>query len=212
MRRYGKWMAAVVLVAAAGCGERGSGGAITPAGPSFVGQTASVTVNCPTQMETGTSGTCTAYGYDSNGSYTNSNVTSWSSSNTSVATITSGGGISAVAAGTTTITAVIDGISGTRSVTVVNPLPLSVTLGGPSTVRPNVQCYWWANASGGTPAYHSWSWTGGLSGSAWNWEYFATSPSSGSFTVTVSVRDQTGAIATASKLVNVSTLAKVCPV
>jgi trimeric autotransporter adhesin len=212
MRRFGTWMAAAVLAVTAGCGKDTAGGGITPTGPSFVGQTSSVTVNCPTQMETGTSGTCTAYGYDSNGSYTNSSVTSWSSSNTAVATITSGGAISAVAAGTTTITAVIDGISGMRSVTVVTPSPLSVTMSGPSTVKPNVQCYWWADATGGTPAYHSWSWTGGLSGSAWNWEYYATSPSSGSFTVTVSVRDQTGAIATASKLVTVSSLAKVCPV
>lgn len=177
----------------------------------LVGPTASVTVNCPTQMETGTSATCTAYGYDSNGSYTNSNVSSWSSSNTSAATITSGGGISAVGVGTTTITAVIDGISGTRGVTVVSPTPLSVSMNGASSVQPNTQCYWWAGASGGTPSY-SYSWSGGFFGSAWGSEYYATSPSSGSFTVKVTVTDALGATATATRLVTVSSLASICPI
>lgn len=214
MQRFGKWIAGVAaVVLAAGCGGDGSGGGgITPTGPMLlVGPTATVSVNCPTQMETGTSSTCTAYGYDANNTYTNNSVSSWSSSNTSVATITSGGAISAVGAGTTTISAVIDGITGTRSVTVVNPAPLSVTMGGPTSVKPNVQCYWWANTSGGTPSY-GWSWSGGLSGSAFASEYYATSPSSGSFTVSVTVTDANGATATATKLVTVSTLARTCPV
>ena len=144
MRSFAKWMAAIaVAVTAVGCGGDRADGGISPTGPTLlVGPTASVTVNCPTQMETGTSATCTAYGYDSNSSYTNSNVSSWSSSNTSVATITSGGVISAVGVGTTTITAVIDGISGTRGVTVVSPTPPSVSMYGASSVRPNTQSYW----------------------------------------------------------------------
>ena len=212
MQRFGRWMAgAAAVVLATGCGGDGAGGgAITPAGPLLVGQTATVTVNCPTPMERGTSGTCTAYGYDANNVYTNGNVTSWSSSNTSVATITSGGAISAVAAGTTTISAVIDGVTGTRSVTVVNPTPLGVTIGGPTSVKPNKQCYWWANTSGGTPSY-GWSWSGGLSGWSYGYEYFATTPSSGSFTVAVTVTDANGATATATKLVTVSSLAPTCP-
>ncbi len=213
MQRFGRWiggLAAAML--AAGCGGEGAGGgAITPAGPVLlVGPTVTVTVNCPTQMETGTSGTCTAYGYDANSTYTNSSVSSWTSSNTSKATITSGGAISAVSAGTTTISAVIDGVTGTRSVTVVNPAPPSVAIGGPSTVKPNVQCYWWANTSGGTPGY-SWSWSGGLSGWSYAYEYFATSPSSGSFTVAVTVTDALGATATATKLVTVNSRAPTCP-
>jgi hypothetical protein len=212
MRHTGRWMAAAALaLVAAGCGDEKGAGGITPTGPSFVGNTATVTVSCPTQMETGTSGSCTAYGYDSNGSYTNSTVSSWSSSNTSAATITSGGAISAVAAGSTTITAVIDGISGTRGVTVVNPNPLSATaIGGPSSVRPNRQCYWWVTASGGTPSY-SYSWSGGSSGTSGGSDYYANSPSSGSFTVSVTVSDALGAQVTKSKNVTVSSSAGICP-
>jgi hypothetical protein len=212
MRHTARWMAAAALaLVTAGCGGDDGARGISPTGPLFVGQTASVTVNCPTQMETGTSATCTAYGYDSQNSYTNSNVTSWSSSNTSVATITSGGVISAIATGTTTITAVIDGISGTRTVTVVSPNPLSVsTISGPSSVRPNRQCYWWVSASGGTTPY-SYSWSGGSGGQSFGSDYYATSPSSGSFTVSVTVSDALGAQITRSKNVTVSSTAGVCP-
>ena len=213
MRRLGSWMmAAAVAVTAAGCGGDRADGGISPTGPMLlVGPTATVTVNCPNQMETGTSATCTAYGYDSNGSYTNSSVSSWSSSNTSVATITSGGVISAVAAGTTTITAVIDGISGTRSATVVNPVPLSATLYGPNSVKPNTQCYWWVTPSGGTGSY-SYSWSGGSFGNPSGADYFARSPSSGSFQVTVTVTDANGGTRFVSKNVSVSSSAMACPV
>lgn len=211
MRRLGSWMmAAAVAVTAAGCGGDRTDGGISPTGPMLlVGPTATVTVNCPNQMETGTSATCTAYGYDSNGSYTNSSVSSWSSSNTSVATITSGGVISAVAAGTTTITAVIDGISGTRSATVVNPVPLSATLYGPSSVKPNTQCYWWVTPSGGTGSY-SYSWSGGSGGQSWGSDYYTYSPSSGSFTVSVTVTSGLSQV-TRSKTVTVSSSAGICP-
>lgn len=209
MQHFGRWMAAATLAfATAACGDSAGTGGISPTGPLFVGQTASVTVSCPTQMEVGTSGTCTAYGYDSNGSYTNSTVSSWSSSNTSVATITSGGGISAASAGTTTITAVIDGISGTRGVTVVNP-PLSMWMDGPASVRPNARCAWWAVTSGGTTPY-TYAWSGGLNPWSWSYEYNATAPSSGSFTVSVTVTDALNATVTVSKVVTVSSSAPLC--
>ena len=205
-------LAAVVL--AAGCGGDGSGGGgITPTGPMLlVGPTATVTVNCPTPMETGTSSTCTAYGYDANNIYTNNSVSSWSSSNTSVATITSGGAISAVGAGTTTISAVIDGVTGTRGVTVVNPAPLSVTMGGPTSVKPNVQCYWWANTSGGTPCVRVELERRPQRLGVRLRVLRNLSQLSGSFTVSVTVTDANGATATATKLVTVSTLARTCPV
>jgi hypothetical protein len=208
MLHFRRWMAAAALGLVAGCGGERAKGGITPTGPSFVGATASVTVNCPTQMETGTSGTCTAYGYDSNGSYTNSSVSSWSSSNTSVATITSGGGISAVSAGTATITAVIDGISGTRGVTVVNPPP-GVWIDGPGSVRPNTMCAWWAIASGGTTPY-TYTWSGPSSNASQGGEYYGTSPASGTFTVSVTVTDAASATATVSKQVTVSSSAPLC--
>lgn len=210
MRSFAKCVAGVALaVAAAGCGGDGAEGGISPTGPYFVGATASVTVNCPTQMETGTSGTCTAYGYDSNGSYTNSSVSSWSSGNASVASITSGGGISAVGAGTAVITAVIDGIPGTRGVTVVNPPP-SVWIDGPVSVRPNTMCAWWAAASGGTTPY-TYTWSGPTSNLSHGAEYYGISPASGSFTVSVTVTDANNVTATASKQVTVSSSAPMCP-
>ena len=211
MQRFGKWIAGLAgLVLAAGCGGDGSGGgAITPAGPVLlVGPTATVSVSCPTQMETGTSGTCTAYGYDSNGSFTNSSVSAWSSSSTGVATIGSTGGISAVAAGSTSISAVIDGVTGSASVSVVNP-PLGVWIDGPSSVRPNTMCAWWAIASGGTPPY-TYTWSGPSANASLGGEYYGTSPASGSFTVSVTVTDAANVTATASRQVTVSTFAPMC--
>jgi hypothetical protein len=86
----------------------------------------------------------------------------------------------------------------------------TVNLNGPGTVRPSVQCYWWAYATGGTPPY-SYSWSGGLSGYSIAYEYFTTSPSSGSFTVSVTVTDALGATATDSRSVTVNSRASICP-
>ena len=52
----------------------------------------------------------------------------WSSSNTAVATIGSGGRLRAIAPGTATITAAKNGFSGTMSVTVTAPVLLSITV------------------------------------------------------------------------------------
>lgn len=208
--RFGRWISALgMAVLAAGCGDVGEGG-ISPTGPMLlVGPTTTVSVSCPTQMETGTSGTCTAYGYDGNGSFTNSNVTSWSSSNTGVATI-SGGSISAVAAGSTTISAVIDGITGSTSVTVVNPPPpMTVTIYGPGTIRPNSTCYWWANVSGGTAPY-TYYWYGGVSSWRTDYEFFAYATRS--FWLDVKVTDANGNVAWGSRYINVTSNTGACPV
>jgi Bacterial Ig-like domain (group 2) len=211
MRAFVKRLAgAAVVMVAAGCGGDRTSEGISPTGPFFVGNTASVTVSCPTQMETGTSGACNAFGYDSNNTYTNSNESSWSSSNTSVATVSSMGAIAAVGTGTTTISAVIDGITGSTSVTVVAST-LTASISGPSSVRPNTTCYWWANASGGTSPY-SYSWTGGSNGSASGPDYFARSPSGGSFQVTVTVTDANGGTRFVSKTVSISSSALMCMV
>ncbi|HEX2080670.1 MAG TPA: hypothetical protein VHG08_23400 [Longimicrobium sp.] len=211
MQGFAKWMAgAAVLAVAAGCGGDGAGGGgITPTGPLLVGNTVTVSVSCPSQMETGTSGTCTAYGYDGNGSFTNSNVSSWSSSNTSVATI-SGGTISAVAAGSATISAVIDGVTGSTSVSVVNPPPpMSVTIYGPNKILPNHTCYWWANVSGGTPPY-TYYWYGGVSSDRTGYEFWAYA--SRSFYLDVKVTDANGNVAWGSKYVTVTTNTGACMV
>src|SRR5215212_2399058 len=156
MKHTARWLGALALAAVAGaCGEGASrsNGAIGPTAPRLVGATTHVTVSCPTQMEYSTTGTCTAYGYDATNTFTNSTVTSWSSSNTSRATINSGGTVTAgTSSGSVTITAVVDGISGMTSINVVPPYtPPSVTLGGPLSVRSNAECFFNAAASDGQP-------------------------------------------------------------
>lgn len=211
MRRFAKWMGGVAaVVVVAGCGGDGGNGGISPTGPLFVGNTATVTVSCPTQMEVGHSSTCNAYGYDSNGTYTNSNESSWSSSNTSVATVSSSGAISAVGTGSATISAVIDGVTGSTSVSVVAST-LSVSLDGPTSVKPNTECMWWASASGGLSPY-TYSWSGGYAGWSGGDYYYATSPGSGTFTIYLTVTDAGGAQKSTSVPVSVSSNAMICPI
>jgi hypothetical protein len=161
-------------------------------------------------MEFGTSGTCTAFGYDANNVFTNGNVTAWSSSNTSLATISSGGGVTAGStSGTVTITATIDGVSGTTTIQIVPPL--SVSISGRSTVRTNAECYFFASVGGGTGPYtYTWSQTWGTGYSDGADGYFATSSSS--YTLYVTVHDANSNTASASKAVTVSSSAAVCPV
>jgi hypothetical protein len=202
-------LALAVAVLTGACGDPSDGG-IGPTGPMLlIGPTVTVTVSCPAQMETGTSGTCTAFGYDGNGSFTSSSVSSWSSSHPSRATISSTGSISAVSAGSVTITAVIDGVPGSTSVSVVNPPPpLTVSISGPASIRPNTTCEWIAWASGGTPGY-TYDWSGGTTIYEGGESYLARG--SGSFYVSVTVTDAAGHTASASTYVSVSTKATTCP-
>lgn len=208
MRSFARWMAgAAVAAVAAGCGGDGGEGGISPTGPLLVGSTASVEVDCPDQMEKGTSGTCNAFGEDSAGTYTNSNESSWSSSNTSVATITSTGAISAVGEGTAAISAVIDGVTGSTTVTVVAP-PLTVSISGPSNVKPDTRCEWLASVSGGTAPYTA-DWSGGTSIYEDESMYLAWTSSS-NYSVTVQITDAAGRTASDSHSVNVSSNAPAC--
>ena len=72
----------------------------------------------------------------------------WSSANTAVATVSSNGTVKALAAGKTTITATVDGISGTTALTVSNipvgsvslaPTTASVTTGSSTTLTATVK-------------------------------------------------------------------------
>ena len=207
MRRFGRWITTAAVVLAAGCGGDGMGGGISPTGPVLL-VTSRVTVSCPAQMVPGQTGTCVAHGYDSYGTFTNSNVSSWSSSNTSKVTITSGGAVTAVSPGTSTITAVIDGVSGTASITVIDPTPV-VTISGPSSIRPNTTCEWYANVSVVTPGYTA-DWSGGTTVYEDQSTYLARKSTTGSFTVTITVTDDDGRTATAYKSVSVSSNAPAC--
>lgn len=221
-RMTGRSIATLAVVALAlGCGERGVTGAdprgAAPREPRMVvGPTNSATVACPTKFETGSSGPCIAFGYDTAGKYASSTVSAWSSSNTSVATINSGGTLSAVGAGTATISATVAGKTGSTTVTVVAPpLPppdttLVVSISGPSSIRPSTFCPFYASASNGTAPYeYSWIQSSGIGLDANDGRWDAKSTTN--FTLTVQVTDANGAIGTASKSVTVSSSAPVCP-
>lgn len=180
---------AVLLVAAAAC----DGGGITQARAAaegaqlFAGPTASVTVTCPTPLEVGYGGQCVAYGYDASSIFTSSSASAWWSSNASVVSVSSTGYATAVATGTATVYATVDGITGSRQVTVTSPL--TVTIYGSSQAQSgDYQCYFWAVASGGTGTGYSYAWsnTGGWgtqSGDSW------TGGGTSDFTLYVTVTD-----------------------
>ncbi len=78
------------------------------------------------------------YGYASTNNITNQMT--WSSSNTSLATINSSGLATAVAAGTTTISATLSGKTGSASLTVSNPIATGVFCGGSNAVATLPNC------------------------------------------------------------------------
>lgn len=164
MRKLYAAAAMIVSLAVAGCE---AGGALSlPDGPLFAGVTTRVEVSCPSPMEVGQGGQCVAYGYDAQNLFTGIAATDWQSSNTSAATIDpSSGYATAVATGTTTISAKVEGVTGYTAVSVVTPL--TVTLYGSDTAESgDYQCNFWASASGGTGSY-TYSWY--PSSNAWGW-------------------------------------------
>ncbi|HVH69064.1 MAG TPA: Ig-like domain-containing protein [Gemmatimonadales bacterium] len=103
--------------------------------PGSKSDTASVTVLCPgpvavasvsvtpasASVQAGASVQLTATPKDANGNPLSGRVITWSSSNTSVATVSSSGLVRGVAAGSATITATSEGQSGSSSITVTPP-------------------------------------------------------------------------------------------
>ena len=86
----------------------------------------------------------------------------------------------------------------------VGYVPPSVTISGPSTVRPNYNCTWWAIVTGGVPPY-AYSW---IPGGAQTSE--VTMSFSSSETLRVSVWDSPGNMGSASKNITVSPSAPIC--
>jgi uncharacterized protein YjdB len=111
-------LATVVMVACASGGGGGGGGQVT---------LQSITVGGSSTAFIGDSPQFTATGHFSDGSTQTLSNATWTSSNPSVATVNTTGQASAVAAGTTTITASSGGKSGTLTLT-VNPKLLSFTI------------------------------------------------------------------------------------
>ena len=96
------------------------------------GAVATVTVApSPLAITVGQTSQLVATARDANNSVVSGRPVSWSSSNTSVATVSDAGVLKAVAAGTTTVTATIDGKSGTAAITVSSVPVASVTLQPP---------------------------------------------------------------------------------
>ncbi len=137
-----------VVLSACGCGG-GDTGSVTPipTAPTLVLTTITVSLSSAS-LQVGQAATVTAAGFDQNGSPIAVGTVTWTSSNTSVATVTSAGAVAALAAGQSTITASTGGKSGqaTLSVTaapapvatvVVTPASASIAVGGTQQLTPN---------------------------------------------------------------------------
>jgi trimeric autotransporter adhesin len=109
----------VVLVCMSVLAACGTGG--PPALQYILITPTSATISVPTTQQ------FTATGYYTNGSTNTSLTVSWTSSNTNVATINSGGVATAVGSGTSTITATSGGISATATLTVNALTSIAVT-------------------------------------------------------------------------------------
>ena len=179
-------------------------------GPSLsVGPTSQVQVHCPPKVQVGTGGQCYAFGLDSLGFYSDHNVDSWSSSNISILVVSSSGQLLGQSAGTATITANIDGITGTASVPVRTSTDVSVSIDGSPVIKPNVSCPFTAIPSGGTaPFTYAFSITSGsASGSASGDTWTGSSSASGaSFVLKVVATDVDGRKASATHSVFVHSM------
>ena len=110
---------------------------------------ASVTVTpSPATVTTGGTVTLAAIVKDANGNVLTGRVVAWSTSNPGVATVSSTGVVTGVAAGTVTITATSEGKSGTSTVTVttapvgsvtVTPSPTTIIIGQSTTLTATVK-------------------------------------------------------------------------
>lgn len=203
-RRSPVLFALPVLLATAACGGGDATGLISPDGEPSLGATVRVTVNCATPLKPGNQVQCTAYGYDSNNVFTSSSAGSWASSNTSVATVSSGGLVTAVATGTANISAVVDGITGSKAIA-VKP---DIAIDGPSTVESGEICSFFSNVIAGTAPYtynwsssynwvHDWGYT---DNEPWNWTGHSTG--TGTFTIYLTVTDASGQSTSVSKSVS----------
>jgi hypothetical protein len=203
-------LSAALAVTVAGCGDIASPAARSPHAPRLtVGPTVSVVVSCPSNLLDGQSGQCSAAGYDSMGQFTGSTA-SWSTTTSTVLGVSGSGLATAVhlASGTGNVSATIGGVTGQASITVTQS-DLAISIGGPSSIRPNTLCYWWSTVTGGTAGYtYSWSQSPGSATSSAS-DFHAQGSSA--FTVYLTVTDALGTWRTTSQAVSVSSTAHVCP-
>jgi hypothetical protein len=153
-------------------------------GPSLsVGPTSQVVVHCPPKVQVATGGQCYAFGLDSLGFYANHSVSAWSSSSIPILVVSSSGQLLGQSAGTATVYATVDGITGSTTVPVRTGTDPTVSIDGMPVIQPNVQCAYTAIPSGGTaPFTYTWSITSGsatgtASGDTWTGSSSATGAS-----------------------------------
>lgn len=121
-----------LLALLAACGG-GSGTTPTPPPPPPPATVASVTVSPGSlHLVVGVSEALTATPLSASGAPITGKTPVWTSSNTGVATVATDGIVTAVGPGTATVTATVDGKSGSASVNVILPLAASVTVSPPS--------------------------------------------------------------------------------
>lgn len=87
---------------------------------------------------------------------------------------------------------------------------VEVSISGPGVVKPNVLCNWEGVVTT-TAGDYTLAWTGGTSGSTHNDRYFAYTPASGTFYITVTATDSDNNTDTSTKAVRVSSTAGGCP-
>jgi hypothetical protein len=108
----------VTLALTLGCGGDSSG-------PPAV---ATVDVSAASDIAVGQTVQLTATPRDASGTALSGRTVTWSSSNATAATVSNSGVVAGVAAGATTITATIEGKTGTRDITVLPPPVVTVTV------------------------------------------------------------------------------------
>lgn len=109
----------------------------------------------PASVTLGTTKHLIARAYDQYGQQMTVSGATWSSANTSIATVSSSGVVSGVGIGSTTVQVTIGGVSKTATVNVHNQL--TVQMAGPYTISTDGQYTWTAAAAGGAGSYnYSW--------------------------------------------------------
>jgi|GEM_PF-285678 len=141
----------------AACG--GGGNSLPPTIPPAPVPVATVTLNqTVSTLQLPGSLQLTATLRDAAGTALSGRATSWSSNATTVATVSADGLVSAVGAGTASVTAASEGRSATAAITVTTPVP-NVAVTAPANVEIGVAATATATASGGSivPAAIVWS-------------------------------------------------------
>ena len=153
----------------------------------------------------------TATAYNAVGGTISGRQFSWLSTDTTIATASSAGLVTARGAGTASITATVDAIVGSASVQVSAPSPAftAVTIVGPATIRVGATCTWLASTSGGSGFSYQWTRNGSFEGTN-EAEVTMTESGGGTFTLSVTATDNSGVTRMASRTVSVSSSAGVC--